>query len=90
MTIRLLECRWLLPDTACTVLFAGAADEIVPAFSVHAASAHGQILDEDLAGRLASDAWLSPQSARVMLAALGGPAAPPPEVSPCPAAGAPG
>ena len=79
------------PGTADWVISnLGAADEIVPAFSVHAASAHGQILDEDLAGRLASDAWLSPQSARVMLAALGGPAGPPPEVSPCPAAGAPG
>jgi hypothetical protein len=78
MTIRLLECRWLLPDTTCTVLFAGAADEIVPAFSVHAASAHGQVLDEELAARLASDAWSSPQGVRAMrdaLAALDGPAA---------------
>jgi hypothetical protein len=41
------------------VVFAGAADEIVPAFSVHAASAHGQIVDEDLAARLASGTWHS-------------------------------
>jgi hypothetical protein len=77
MTIRLLECRWLLPDTACTVLFAGAPDEVVPAFSVHAASAHGQILDEELAARLTSDRWLSPlggQALRAALAALSGPA----------------
>ncbi len=76
MTIRLLECRWLLPDTACTVLFAGAADEVVPAFSVHAASAHGQILDEELAARLAGDRWLTPragQALRAALAALGHP-----------------
>jgi hypothetical protein len=75
MTIRLLECRWLLPDTACTVLFAGAADEVVPAFSVHAASAHGQILDEELAARLAGDSWLTPlggQALRAALAALNG------------------
>ena len=77
MTIRLLECRWLLPDVTCTVLFAGAADEIVPAFSVHAATAHGQVLDEELAARLASDTWSSPQGVRAMrdaLAALNGPA----------------
>ena len=69
-TIRLLECRWLLPDTTCTVVFAGVADEVVPAFSVHAASAHGQVIDEELAARLASDAWLSPGGARALLGAL--------------------
>jgi hypothetical protein len=66
MTIRLLECRWMLPDTSCSLVFAGHADEVVPAFSVHAASAHGQVLDEELAARLAADQWVSPRGARVL------------------------
>jgi len=52
MSIKVLECRSVLPDTTCTLMFTGEEDEIVPAFSLHVASAHGETLDDELAARL--------------------------------------
>ncbi len=45
----------MLADTTCKLLFIGEEDEVVSAFSVHAVSAHGQILDDELAARLADE-----------------------------------
>jgi hypothetical protein len=55
MTIRALECRKMLPDTTCKLIFVGEEDEVVSAFSVHAVNTHGQILDDELAARLADE-----------------------------------
>jgi predicted small metal-binding protein len=41
MARKVLECRSLIPDSKCTLLFVGEADEVVKAFSDHAASEHG-------------------------------------------------
>ena len=41
MARKVLECRSLIPDSTCTLLFVGEADEVVKAFSDHAASEHG-------------------------------------------------
>jgi hypothetical protein len=45
----------MLPDTTCKLIFVGEEDEVVSAFSVHAVSAHGQILDGELAARLVDE-----------------------------------
>lgn len=62
MTIKALACRSVLPDTTCTLIFTGEEGEVVPAFSVHADSAHGQVLDDELLARLAGELRQPPGS----------------------------
>ncbi len=43
MAIKVLECRRLIRDSQCKLLFVGEIDEITKAFTDHAASAHGDV-----------------------------------------------
>jgi predicted small metal-binding protein len=41
MAIRVLECRSLVPDSTCQLMFIGEEDEVAQAFADHAARSHG-------------------------------------------------
>ncbi|MGX7677910.1 DUF1059 domain-containing protein [Jatrophihabitans sp. DSM 45814] len=41
MAIRILECRTLIPDSSCKLMFVGDEGEVEAAFREHASSSHG-------------------------------------------------
>ena len=54
MARHVIECRGVFPQSGCTLLFVGEADEVVKAFSTHAVDAHGREVRTDLPGAIAA------------------------------------
>ncbi len=50
MARHVLECRGVFPQSDCTLLFVGEAEEVIKVFSAHAMDAHGREARPDLPG----------------------------------------
>jgi hypothetical protein len=57
-----IECRTVFPESGCTLLFVGEADEVITAFTNHAVDAHGREARGDLPG-IVRDARIALQAA---------------------------
>jgi hypothetical protein len=68
MAIKVLECRDLIPESTCTLLFVGDTEEVVQAFTDHAARTHGgqsDIARDAIDAKLQAAVFVSPDRAYI-------------------------